>query len=781
MDITSYTVVLLLTVLCGLQASGEEYNNYTSEEELILQAMINKFVYNYKSIGVQPSTKPSTHIQRISKKRQDNSPPIVPSYPESAAPIPFPINPFFTNPHYHHAVYTNYVPLTTHVQVLPMPDLVYPQEESHHRIYVPLSQPYPYRYEHIPVSQGLKPSSYLTPVEPTYTPVIVSNVNSAEDDKTGGIEAPAVDIPEVTGNQHAGNNIHVQTLEPQTENTVPMEPNPIEEDNKNPTRIGKILETTPQPNLSNTDQPPSEVHQSAPSNIFELNVPLPSPASDNTKPTVNYQDLQTPNELDGKMQSPNLTTPEISLTTPMFTTISSISSEQSTKHETTGLENDNVSTTTQETTTETKTTPYKKIETTEISSTTEYSNTAKSDETSVIFPSTPLLTTTRYETSTSPTSVVYSMTTLSVDTKTTENEENSNYKQRANNEYENQINISVSENPSTPNPSTETTTVSKNTAEPVQSTEQPIPSTEFTSDRTIISVEKVANVLSTTLIPDTVTMSSTSKPDDDKNSSYVTDEPLISRNQVSNLSPTIQDDKSTNIPPSGEKKEAYITPEFVTIAAPTRQPTYNSEILQPVPTSDDPVKPVVSGSNMSPECEAANKDAIKTIICNSEKIKSRAKANSIPSKKANELKIKPALITVLNKTNGARVSLYESGKLNRRIPSKTQDHHATNYGVLKPEELDNSSLWYENTPNQRSREHDNSREQTQLALNKKIAKLFKPEYEKQILTGPNQGTVIRIAKPGEQDRTVLIILPVITEPAKNMAEKISENVEIKRS
>lgn len=200
-------------------------------EDEILRTWIERFIETYNK-NVQSSTEP-THIQRIAKKSRTNtSSKPVPEYRNIA---PMTMYPFFFNPYYHQTIhYPHYVPLPygTPARLIPMSQVPYSQEESHHRFLVPPHAQIPTVTDHPKIK---KPINVQTNAPPNNQDEIPQYEKPQE--------IPTIDASNKILNPHPDGIIHGG--QPSIEHR--LESHPIDNDNKyeaNPTRGGKLLTNT---------------------------------------------------------------------------------------------------------------------------------------------------------------------------------------------------------------------------------------------------------------------------------------------------------------------------------------------------------------------------------------------------------------------------------------------------------------------------------------------------------------------------------------------------------
>ncbi|XP_025407715.1 filamentous growth regulator 23-like [Sipha flava] len=143
---------LLLTVATERQDEGDDDDDDDGAhefEEKVLRAWIEQLIKRYNK-NVQSATNP-TNIQRIAKKSRTSSSATGPALNhENVAPLP--INSIIFNPYYHPTFYSSYIPLpygpTTHL--IPITHVSYPQQEYHHRVFIPVHAQLPYEYTQVP-------------------------------------------------------------------------------------------------------------------------------------------------------------------------------------------------------------------------------------------------------------------------------------------------------------------------------------------------------------------------------------------------------------------------------------------------------------------------------------------------------------------------------------------------------------------------------------------------------------------------------------------------------
>lgn len=116
----------------------------------MLRAWIEQLIDRYNK-NIQSATNP-TNIQRIAKKVRTSSSATGPTLNhENIAPLP--INSIIFNPYYHPAFYSSYIPFsygpTTHL--IPITHVSYPQQEYHHRLFIPVHAQLPYEYTQVPI------------------------------------------------------------------------------------------------------------------------------------------------------------------------------------------------------------------------------------------------------------------------------------------------------------------------------------------------------------------------------------------------------------------------------------------------------------------------------------------------------------------------------------------------------------------------------------------------------------------------------------------------------
>lgn len=199
-------------------------------------------------------------------------------------PIPH-IYPILFNTYVHPPIYTSYIPLhyDEASSLIPMAHLPpYPQEETHHRILVPLHAQIPYGYAHVPGTMSSNPinnnskKKKLVNNQPNISPN-----NKDEVKKYENLDEVSSDITTDIINQKPSNFDQSQPIKPHIEETIETEQDKDEESEKqNPTRGGKLLDnidhlpksTTTEPNHTSESQ---EIQHLPTTDNTELNTETP--------------------------------------------------------------------------------------------------------------------------------------------------------------------------------------------------------------------------------------------------------------------------------------------------------------------------------------------------------------------------------------------------------------------------------------------------------------------------------------------------------------------------